>query len=92
MNDEQGSREPQYMEISISTQPTKEMETVTMQDNPAYTEHEHSVKMEMCESVSSTKQSDKLTIQDNPSYSILCDHQIKMKDNPAYSISFDTKQ
>ena len=86
MNDEQGSREPQYMEISKSTQPTKQMETVTMQDNPAYTEHEHSVKMEMCESTCSTKQSDKLTIQDNPSYSILCEHKIKMEDNPTYSI------
>ena len=90
--DEQGSREPQYMEISKSTQPTKQIEKVAMQDNPAYTEHEHSVKMKMFEGAYSPKQSDKLTIQDNPSYSILCGHQIKMEDNPAYSVSFDTKQ
>ena len=92
VNDEQSSREPQYMEISKSTQPTKQIEEVTMQGNPAYSEHEHPVKMEICESVYPTTQTDKLTMQDNPSYSILCEHQITMEDNPAYSVSFDTKQ
>ena len=37
MNDEQSSREPQYMETSKTTQPTKQIGKVTMQDNPAYT-------------------------------------------------------
>ena len=92
MNDEQSSREPQYMEISKTTQPIKQIEKVTMQDNPAYSEHEHPVKMEMCESACTTNQTDKLTMQDNPSYSILCEHQVKMEDNPAYSVSFDSKQ
>ena len=80
------------MEISKSTQPTKQMKEVTMQDNPAYSEHEHPVIMKMCGSAYSTNQTDKLTMQDNPSYSILCGHNIKMEDNPAYSISFNTKQ
>ena len=92
MNNEQSNREPQYMEISKTSQCSKQIEKVTMQDNPAYTEHEYPVKMEMCESAYSTNQTDKLTIQDNPSYSILCEHNIKMEDNPAYSVSFDTKQ
>ena len=92
MNDEQSSREPKYMEISKSTQPTKQMKNVIMQDNPAYSEHEHSVKMEMSKSAYSANQTDQLIIQDNPSYSILCGHQITMEDNPAYSVSFDTKQ
>ena len=92
MNDEQSNREPQYMEISKSTQCTKQIEKVTMQDNPAYSEHEHPVKMGMCESAYSANQTDQLTIQDNPSYSILCGHQITMEDNPAYSASLDTKQ
>ena len=92
MNDEQSSREPQYMEIAKTTQYTKQIEEVTMQDNPAYSEHEHPVKMEICEGAYSTNQTDKLTMQDNPSYSILCGHQITMEDNPAYSVSFDTKQ
>ena len=89
MNNEQSSREPQYMEIAKTTQCT---EKVTMQDNPAYSEHQHPVKMEMCEGAYSTNQTDKLTMQDNPSYSILCGHQITMENNPAYSASFDTKQ
>ena len=79
MNDEQSSREPQYMEISKSTQPTKQMKNVIMQDNPAYTEHEQTVKMKMRGSAYSTNQTDKLTMQDNPSYSILCGHQITME-------------
>ena len=50
MNDEQSSKEPQHMEISKSTQPTKQIEKITMQDNPAYSKLEHLIKMEMCES------------------------------------------
>ena len=56
MNNEQSNGEPQYMEIFKGTQPTKQMEKVTMQDTPAYSEHEHPVKMEMHESAYSTNQ------------------------------------
>ena len=56
MNNEQNNGEPQYMEIFTGTQRTKQMEKVTMQDTPAYSEHEHPVKMEMRESAYSTNQ------------------------------------
>ena len=62
MNNEQSNREPRYVEISKSTQPTKQTKNVTVQDNPTYTEHEHLVKMDMCESAYSTNQTDKLTM------------------------------
>ena len=70
MNTEQDNEELQYMDVSRNTQPTKQIEKITMQDNQAYIEHEHPVKMEMCEDAYSPKQSEKLTMQDNPSYSV----------------------
>ena len=85
MNDEQDSN---YIEISKSNHSTKQMNKVTMQDNPAYCEHQ--VKTKISKSAQSTEQADKVTIQDNPAYSILSEDQIKMNDNPAYSVSFDS--
>ena len=78
MNDEQDNKEPQYMDISITTHSTKQGDKITMQDNPAYS------------AVASEHQ---VMLQDNPAYSaVSSEHQVMLQDNPAYSISYDAKQ
>ena len=84
MNDGQDSN---YIEISKSNHSTKQTNKVTMQDNPAYCEHQVNIKIS--KSAQSTKQADKVTLQDNPAYSVSSEYQIKMNDNPAYSVSFN---
>ena len=58
INDEQDNKEPQYMDIFITTHSTKQGDKVTMQDNPAYS------------AVASEHQ---VMLQDNPAYSISYD-------------------
>ena len=85
MNNGQDSN---YIEVSKSNHSIKQMNKVTMQNNPAYCEHQ--VKIKISKSTQSTKQEDKVTMQDGPAYSILSEQQILMKDNPAYSFPFDS--
>ena len=58
INDEQDNKEPQYMDIFITTHSTKQGDKITMQDNPAYS------------AVASEHQ---VMLQDNPAYSISYD-------------------
>ena len=39
MNDGQDSKDPQYMDIPEDTHSTKQLDNLTMQDNPAYSVH-----------------------------------------------------